>query len=401
MLKDAEKKIILWGAGEVCGHILKNNKIEDVAFIVDNDPQKSGSLFHGIPVIHPSKITEWTSYKIIIAMNRKNGFAVADQLEQYGLKEWKDFEIWDYKCNLATDVSLEIVKNTLAEIAFDKDENLELEIPFHNRKEYENIIKNNKAILFEDYLDKVYSKLPHKAGLYPGFCECCKKEVYFELNYQYAGKKPNWREGAVCPRCGCNSRMRYVLGRAIRNGAASGNKRIYLYEKITASYQSLLRYVPDLIGSEYLGEDKVGGTYYEGVRHEDAMNLSFESDSMDMMISMDVFEHVADFEKAFSEAYRVLKKGGKLLLTVPFYKERDMTESRAKIDAQGNIIHLKPPEYHGNPISKEGSLVFHEYGWDLIDVLKSKGFREVYGITYFSVSKAYFGYLPFMIEAMK
>lgn len=400
-MNDADKKIILWGAGEVCGHILKNNREKDIAFIIDNDPQKAGSLFQGIPVLHPSKITEWTSYKIIIAMNRKNGFAVADQLEQYGLKEWVDFEIWNYKCNLATDVSLEIVKNTFAEIIFDKDENLEFEIQFHNRKEYENIKKENKAILFEDYLDKIYSKLPHKAGLYPGFCECCKKEVYFELNYQYAGTKPNWREGAVCPRCGCNSRMRYVLGRAIRNGAAAGNKRIYLYEKVTASYQSLLRYVPDLIGSEYLGEDKVGGKYYEGVRHEDAMRLSFETESMDMMISMDVFEHVAGFEEAFSEAYRVLKKGGKLLLTVPFYTDRDMTESRAKIDTRGNIVHLKPPEYHGNPLSKEGSLVFHEYGWDLFDILKSKGFREVYGITYFSVPKAYFGYLPFMIEAMK
>lgn len=395
------KKIILWGAGEVCRSFLENNKVKDIAFIVDNDPQKSGSLFHGIPVLHPSKITEWASYKIMIAMNRKNGIAVADQLEQYGLKEWEDFEIWDYKCNPARDVSLEIVKNALAEIVFDKDENLEFEIPFHNRKEYENIRKNNKVILFEDYLDKVYSKLPHKAGLYPGFCECCKKEVYFELNYQYAGKKPNWREGAVCPRCGCNSRMRYILGRAIRNGAASDHKRIYLYERMTVSYQALLRYVPDLTGSEYFGEDKVGGKYYEGVRHEDAMNLSFESDCMDMMISMDVFEHVADFEKAFSEAYRVLKKGGRLLMTVPFYADRDMTESRAKIDAQGNIVHLKPPEYHGNPISREGSLVFHEYGWDLMDVLKRKGFREVYGITYFSVPKAYFGYLPFMIEAVK
>ena len=99
ILKDTEKKIILWGAGEVCGHILKNNEVKDVAFIVDNDPQKSGSLFHGIPVLHPSKITEWTSYKIILAMNRKNGFTVADQLEQYGLKKWEDFEIWDYECN--------------------------------------------------------------------------------------------------------------------------------------------------------------------------------------------------------------------------------------------------------------------------------------------------------------
>lgn len=109
ILKDAEKKMILWGAGEVCGHILKNNIVKDVAFIVDNDPQKSGSLFHGIPVLHPSKITDWTSYKIIIAMNRKNGFTVADQLEQYGLKKWKDFEIWDYEC--LDDISENYSKN--------------------------------------------------------------------------------------------------------------------------------------------------------------------------------------------------------------------------------------------------------------------------------------------------
>ena len=35
----------------------------------------------------------------------------------------------------------------------------------------------------------------------------------------------------------------------------------------------------------------------------------------------------------------------------------------------GTIRHLQPPDYHGNPISEEGSLVITEWGRDLCDVI--------------------------------
>ena len=51
----------------------------------------------------------------------------------------------------------------------------------------------------------------------------------------------------------------------------------------------------------------------------DITNLSFPNNSFDLVTAFDVFEHLEDDQKGLEEAFRVLKKGGFLLLTVPAY----------------------------------------------------------------------------------
>ena len=48
-------------------------------------------------------------------------------------------------------------------------------------------------------------------------------------------------------------------------------------------------------------------------------NLPFDDESLDFIISTDVFEHVKDLELVLEECYRVLKKGGKLCVVFPQY----------------------------------------------------------------------------------
>jgi ubiquinone/menaquinone biosynthesis C-methylase UbiE len=45
--------------------------------------------------------------------------------------------------------------------------------------------------------------------------------------------------------------------------------------------------------------------------------LPFNTESFDIVLCTEVIEHVEDQKKAFSETYRVLKKGGYLVLTTP------------------------------------------------------------------------------------
>lgn len=52
-------------------------------------------------------------------------------------------------------------------------------------------------------------------------------------------------------------------------------------------------------------------------RVEDALNLSFEDNSFDLLISVDVIEHVGRPERMVEEASRVLKPGGVALITFP------------------------------------------------------------------------------------
>ncbi len=49
----------------------------------------------------------------------------------------------------------------------------------------------------------------------------------------------------------------------------------------------------------------------------DACQLPFEDNFFDIAVSFDVFEHIENDVKAVSEVHRVLKKGGKLVYSVP------------------------------------------------------------------------------------
>ena len=35
------------------------------------------------------------------------------------------------------------------------------------------------------------------------------------------------------------------------------------------------------------------------------------------------------------------------------------------------------PAYHGNPVSADGSLVFTDFGWDILKEMQSSGFSDV------------------------
>jgi SAM-dependent methyltransferase len=116
--------------------------------------------------------------------------------------------------------------------------------------------------------------------------------------------------------------------------------------------------------SQYFA-DLASGEYRDGVRREDLEKLTYPDESLDIVITQDVFEHVLDPAAAFDEIRRVLRDDGCHIWTVPIYS-RPRTLVRARRGQSGEVEYLEPPEYHGNPLGG-GSLVVREWGNDIIE----------------------------------
>ena len=213
-------------------------------------------------------------------------------------------------------------------------------------------------------------------------------------------RRPNWRERLVCPSCHLNNRMRAAL--AFLLAESNWLDKIYLTEATTQLSRIAFRRRPRTVGSEYLRDGtEPGAINARGIRHEDATRLSFAARSFHHIGSFDVLEHVPAFRQALAEFFRCLKPSGKLLLTVPFVLGSPTTITRAVVQPDESIKHLLPPEIHGDPLASEGALCFYHFGWDLIEQLRSVGFREAALLFYWSAELGYLGGYQFVITARR
>lgn len=129
----------------------------------------------------------------------------------------------------------------------------------------------------------------------------------------------------------------------------------------------------EVIGSEYLGHGHTSGEIADGILHEDIAQTSFSDGEFDIIVSNDVFEHVPFPQKSFLECAKILNRTGVMLATIPFYFDSQSSHIRASMD-QGILTLHDEAVYHGNSISGSGSLVFYDFGWDLLDMLRQAGF---------------------------
>lgn len=232
--------------------------------------------------------------------------------------------------------------------------------------------------------EQLLSKANSEAFVVDGFCVPCNKTVSFLVDMQSGGQRhehgwtPNWRERLECPLCRMNNRQRLIATLLKQALSDKQGKQVYLMEQVTPIYNwaSTTFANHKIIGSEYLGHEYAGGAVVKGIRHEDVENLSFADGQLDLIVSNDVFEHVPNPAKAFAECARVLKVGGVMLATIPFHSENDISVVRARL-SNGQLEYTLPPAFHGNPVSAGGSLVFTDFGWDLLATMKDAGFSDV------------------------
>jgi SAM-dependent methyltransferase len=126
-------------------------------------------------------------------------------------------------------------------------------------------------------------------------------------------------------------------------------------------------YVSSIFSEEY----PFGTEIRKNVFCQNLEALTFTDESFDIVITEDVFEHIRNYRKAFLEIYRVLKKGGIHVFTIPFLFNQE-TIVRVDTSTEKDIF-IMPPEYHIDRI-RGRILAYRTFGIDLFKILSDIGF---------------------------
>lgn len=203
-----------------------------------------------------------------------------------------------------------------------------------------------------------------------GICPCCgKKTTFFSRN--------SWlREFFCCLECGCIPRERAMT--IVLKEIAPNYENLTIHESSPGNrgLSSLLKKnCTNYIETQFFPNIELGQNF-NGYRNENLEKQTFADETFDIVITQDVLEHLYNPEQAFKEIERTLKPGGMHIFTVPFSNYHNSTERWATQNENGEPIFLHKPEWHGNPINKNGSPVTMHYGYDLVDIIKKTSGME-------------------------
>lgn len=189
------------------------------------------------------------------------------------------------------------------------------------------------------------------------------------------------RNHAACARCGSSARHRHIALCIFREFESRGIRRLsdfsahpglkVLNTSIGSPVAKAFGGGANILCSEFF-DGAAPGEVRNGVMHQDLQNLSFEDASLDLVVSEDVLEHVPDLARACGEIFRVLKRGGAHVFSIPFYFD---SETADLFERRDGGIHLREPvEYHGDP--NRGRIpCFTHIGYDFTGRLREMGYE--------------------------
>lgn len=239
---------------------------------------------------------------------------------------------------------------------------------FESLQEWREFYRNNRFINDPEYIAMLVNEIRQNGFV----CPFSQQQATVD---QISIGDPNYREGLFYG--SLNSRLRAVVMELLRATAGRdvADLRIFAPEALT-SFALLLRgrYVR-FVGSEFSTDADIEKKLFP-IRFENLLELSFPDEVFDVVLVNDVFEHVPDIDRCLSEIARVTKPGGRLISTFPFNIGNEESVVKARLEDDG-IRYLTAPEYHGNPVDPNGSLVFEIPGWNILDRARGAGWSKV------------------------
>lgn len=267
--------------------------------------------------------------------------------------------------------------------------------------------QNNQLLrsIETELLNKLES---NKKFFFNAFSWTAQEYSQFLVDSQFAkANEINFRERLVCNKTHLNNRIRGCIHILESYFKVHKSDSIYITEQFTLLARWMAKKYNNLYLSEYMSDCSWRTrimlhlrNFPRQVNHQDLTELTFSNNKFDYTLSFDCLEHIPDYESALKEIYRTLKPSGTLLFSVPFNINSKKHLIRASIK-DGEVKHHCKPEYHGNPVSNKGCLSFYTFGWEILEELKSIGFKDVYILLYWSEKYAYLGGEQILICAEK
>jgi SAM-dependent methyltransferase len=160
----------------------------------------------------------------------------------------------------------------------------------------------------------------------------------------------NHAESATCPRCRSVARDRFLVHcLARRVPYRAGLRLLETSPRLGDHYRLAMRRWFDYLASDY---DERG---HRGAMRIDLQAIDLADESIDVVLTPHVLEHVPDTDRAIDELHRILSNGGWLILQVPVL--------------QGHTAPPVHPEFHD-----DDTPVWWRFGFDLTQRLRSHGF---------------------------
>lgn len=157
-------------------------------------------------------------------------------------------------------------------------------------------------------------------------------------------------EMATCPRCGSIARDRFLMMAFLaRTPYRRGLRVLETSPRLGVAYRRSMQRSFDYTASDF------DLSAHEGDIRIDLQNIDLDDESIDIVLTPHVLEHVPDTARALREIARILAPDGRMYLQVPL--------------CRGSTAIPATPEFHA-----DNTPVFFNFGWDLTEALRSVGF---------------------------
>ena len=184
-------------------------------------------------------------------------------------------------------------------------------------------------------------------------CPVCGKHYRKFLPYGYVTSRDN----ALCPNCLALERHRLLWLFLQTKTDLFSSKLSFLHIAPEICFIKRFKAVPTL---DYKTADLESP--WADI-HLNVESMPLESESFDVIMANHILEHVEHLDKAMSEIFRVLKKGGWAVLLSPINPERETTYEDSSITS---------PEEREKHFGQKDHL--REFGKDYAEVLSRAGF---------------------------